>query len=360
MIASRISLTSLLASTNGYTYKHCVQTMDDDGLGRSRQFNRLRLLRTLLSEPAQSRAELGQGLGVSRATITALLTELEHAGMVEQQFDATPEERRRSIGRPPLQISLSPTAAYAVGLDFGHRHVRAAVCDLAGEIVADGWSAASVDDDPAGSLDLAQRLTGEVLADAGVDVSRVIGVGAGFAAPVNPATGSIYAEDILPGWSDIEPAAELEARLGLPVLIDTGAHAGAMGEHLFGAGRGVDHMAYVRLSAGVGLGLILGGSPYRGANGLAGELGHISFGEDGVPSGHVLIPARPYFIGLFLGQEEPFDTPYQGRYFHEGGRFVCVGNPPPSATSAARSWPTARRPARSTSTRSRASTPRSG
>jgi hypothetical protein len=59
---------------------------------------------------------------------------------------------------------------------------------------------------------------------------------------------------------------------------------------------------------------------------------YISFGQDEVPSGHVLIPARPYFIGLFLGQEDQLDTPYQGRYFHEGGRFVCLGHPPPHDT----------------------------
>jgi hypothetical protein len=59
---------------------------------------------------------------------------------------------------------------------------------------------------------------------------------------------------------------------------------------------------------------------------------YISFGEDDIPSGHVLIPARPYFIGLFLGQEEKLNTPYQGKFFHEGGRFVCVGHPPPYDT----------------------------
>jgi hypothetical protein len=59
---------------------------------------------------------------------------------------------------------------------------------------------------------------------------------------------------------------------------------------------------------------------------------YISFDETDVASGHVLIPARPYFIGLFLGQEDQLDTPYQGRYFHEGGRFVCLGHPPPHDT----------------------------
>jgi hypothetical protein len=59
---------------------------------------------------------------------------------------------------------------------------------------------------------------------------------------------------------------------------------------------------------------------------------YIFFGQDTLPSGHVAIPALPYFIGLFLGQEEHLRTPYRGRYFHEGGRFVSVGNPQPYET----------------------------
>jgi Protein of unknown function (DUF3047) len=59
---------------------------------------------------------------------------------------------------------------------------------------------------------------------------------------------------------------------------------------------------------------------------------YIFFGRDKLPSGHVAIPALPYFIGLFLGQEELLNTPYLGRYFHKGGRFVCVGNPTPNET----------------------------
>ena len=68
----------------------------------------------------------------------------------------------------------------------------------------------------------------------------------------------------------------------MPVQIDNDANAGAMGEHLFGAGRGVADMVYLRLSAGVGLGLILDGQPYGGVAGVAGELGHIAVVEDGL------------------------------------------------------------------------------
>jgi hypothetical protein len=59
---------------------------------------------------------------------------------------------------------------------------------------------------------------------------------------------------------------------------------------------------------------------------------YIFFGQNKLPSGHALIPALPYFIGLFLGQEEHLNTPYQGQYFHEGGRFVSVGHPHPHDT----------------------------
>lgn len=69
----------------------------------------------------------------------------------------------------------------------------------------------------------------------------------------------------------------------------------------------------------------------RGVNNEALML-YIFFGRDKIPSGHFLIPALPYFIGLFLGQEEQLHTPYKGRYFHKGGRFVCVGNPVPHET----------------------------
>jgi predicted NBD/HSP70 family sugar kinase len=253
-----------------------------DILGVSaRDSNRFRILEALLRYPARSRGELGRALGLSRATVTAVLSELERAGMVEQQADGSADERR-AIGRPPLQVSLASDAAFAVGLDFGHQHIRAAVCDLGGQIVADRSEASEVDQHAFASLDAAQRLTTEVLAEAGVDSSRVIGVGVGLAAPVDASTGTVHADGILPGWAGIAPAEELEARLGMPVRVENGANAGALGEHLFGAGRGAGDMLYLRISSGVGLGLIIGGQLYGGVAGVAGEVGHITAVADGL------------------------------------------------------------------------------
>ena len=248
----------------------------------ARTDNRTRMLRALLNGPARNRAELSQALGLSRATVTLLLLELERAGMVAQQSDDRGYDRPRTIGRPPLQVSLAADAAFAVGLDFGHRHIRAAVCDLGGALIADRWSAGDVDGHPLASFDLAQRLVGDALADAGVSATDVIGVGVGLAAPLDSASDTIHAEGILPGWSGIEPARELEARLGMPVRVENDANAGALGEQLFGAGRGVGDIVYLRLSAGVGVGLILNGRPYRGVSGIAGEIGHIRVVNDGL------------------------------------------------------------------------------
>jgi hypothetical protein len=92
----------------------------------------------------------------------------------------------------------------------------------------------------------------------------------------------------------------------------------------------LEHFSTVRITWGVRK-YPAGASYARKINNEALML-YISFGQDELPSGHVLIPARPYFIGVFLGQEEPLNTPYQGQYFHEGGRFVCIGHPQPSET----------------------------
>jgi predicted NBD/HSP70 family sugar kinase len=227
--------------------------------------------------------------------------------MVEQQRHEGDDDRPPAIGRPPLQVSLAAGAAFAVGLDFGHRHIRSAVCDLAGNIVGDQWAATGTDTQPRTAFDLAHKLTMAALEEAGVAPSFVVGVGAGLAVPVDGATGLIHAEGILPGWDGVRPAAELEERLGLPVQVENDANAGAMGEHLFGAGRGVADMVYLRLTAGVGLGMILNGEAYGGVSGIAGEVGHTPVTEDGLicrcgNRGCLETVATPHAVADLLGR----------------------------------------------------------
>jgi predicted NBD/HSP70 family sugar kinase len=141
--------------------------------------------------------------------------------------------------------------------------------------VAEDFSPAEVDHAPTESLDLAHELVRASLRGAGIEPGRVLGVGMGLAAPIHKATGEIATEGILPGWHGIRPAHEMQARLGVAVELENDANVGALGEKVFGAARGVDDLIYVRVSAGIGAGLILGGRPYRGFGGVAGEIGHV-------------------------------------------------------------------------------------
>lgn len=241
-----------------------------------RQLNRLRVIEAIYRHPATSRAEITRRTGLARQTVSTILEELERAGLVqERSVPRSDDAPARNTGRPPILLSLVPGAAFAVGLDFGHQHIRVAVCDLSGQPIVDEWSPAEVDHAPTESLDLAHELVRDALTSAGIDRDRLLGVGMGLAAPINKATGELEADGILPGWHGIRPAAEMEARLGIPVELANDANVGALGEKVFGAGSEVNDLVYVRLSAGVGAGLILDGRPYHGALGVAGEIGHV-------------------------------------------------------------------------------------
>jgi predicted NBD/HSP70 family sugar kinase len=250
--------------------------IDEPVLG-PRQMNRLRIIEALYRHPVSSRADLARGAQLSRATVSTLVEELMRAGLVEERTgaEAPATSAEGAVGRPPVLLSLVSGAAFAVGLDFGHQHIRVALCDLTGEPIVDDYSVAEVDHAPAESLDLAHELVREALRSSGVTPSQLLGVGMGLAVPINKATGEPEADGILPGWHGIRPAAEMQTRLGIPVVLENDANVGALGEKAFGAARGVDDLIYIRLSAGIGAGLILEGHPYSGVAGVAGEIGHV-------------------------------------------------------------------------------------
>ena len=100
-------------------------------------------------------------------------------------------------------------------------------------------------------------------------------VGVSFGGPVDAARGVVLLSHHVPGWENTPLRQWLEARLGVPVAVDNDANAGALGEWRFGAGQGCDSILYVTVSTGIGGGWIVNGQPYRGADGMAGEIGHI-------------------------------------------------------------------------------------
>ena len=240
---------------------------------------RVRVLRALSSRSALSRAELVQYTGLARATVGSVIDDLIDAGLVRKTTEATPASAR--TGRPPQLLSLEPRAAYAVGLDIGHDHVRLILTDLVGTTLWDESVQLAVDGDPDGALSTAVELLDRAITDIGVPRERILGLGLGIACPVDKATGALHAEGIMPGWLGMRPAEELASRTGLSVRIINDANAGVLAERRFGAARDCANVVYLRLSSGIGAGVMCDGRMLQGTGGLAGELGHVTVEPQG-------------------------------------------------------------------------------
>jgi len=238
-----------------------------------REEGRLRVLQALYDGAAASRPELVRVTRLSRATVSSLVADMIAAGLVSEDSDQA-EPESRPTGRPAQPLSLNRSAAYAVGADIGHTHVRVALCDLYGTPVWDQLELMEVDGAPRETLDLTADLIERALRDCPVPRGRVLGLGADIASPVT-SDGAMGADGIMPGWVGIRPGEELERRTGLAVQLINDANAGALAEHRYGAGRDTDDLIYVRLSAGIGAGIVTAGRLLLGTGGLAGEVGHL-------------------------------------------------------------------------------------
>jgi predicted NBD/HSP70 family sugar kinase/biotin operon repressor len=240
----------------------------------------LRAITALLgSGGPQSRADLARGSGLSRTTVSSLVSELlEHGLVVETEDRGTPY--KGGSGRPPLLVALAVRPGGVAGVDVGHGHVHVSVSDRSAAIQAE--VEVLTDTDPRGSdtLDLAADLVRHAADEAGTPAAELLCVGLCVPAPIDRRSARVDPL-VLPGWHELAPADELSRRLGLPVVVDNDANLGAMAEHQHGAGRGTTDLLYVKLASGVGAGIVLGGRLHRGATGLAGEIGHVLAREDG-------------------------------------------------------------------------------
>ena len=229
-----------------------------------------------------SRADIARQTGLARSTVSSLVSDLQGSGLVVESPSANGRDHGNSKGgRPPVLLTLNPSAGAVLGIHFDHRFVRVAVAELDHRILAEEARELDVDHDAASTFDVAAELAEHVVARAGVKAERLLGAGVAVPGPIDHETGAVGSTTIMPGWVGLDLAAELERRLSLPVHIDNDANLGALAESVLGAGRDVSEMVYVMLSSGIGAGLVLGGRLHRGARGTAGEIGHVVVNEQG-------------------------------------------------------------------------------
>ncbi len=251
-----------------------MESSDSGSLRSLRELNRGRVVDALRDRGRASRAEIARATGLSRSTVSSIVSDLIDSGLLTEQRDALGVAHGEAGGRPPVLLSLDPSAGLAVGIDFGHTHLRVAVSDLSHEVLAETRRELDVDHSADQGLDAAAELVDQVLEEGKVDRNGVLGVGMGLPGPIDSSTRTVGSSSILPGWVGVDAAAEMGRRLRLPVHVENDANLGALAEYVWGSGRGHSDVIYIKLSSGVGAGLLLGGRLHEGAGGTAGEIGH--------------------------------------------------------------------------------------
>ncbi len=238
------------------------------------------VLQLVWRERQISRAEIARRQDLSRSTVSIIVEELLDLGLVKEV--GAGESRG---GRRPIVLQFDDAAGAILGVDLGATHVAVTLTDLRGGVLAWQHQRHPVRDEPRSALALVDALADRCLEAWGGPRDRVLGAGMAVPSPVDPERPDELNEVVVPTWRGVKVGAGLRARFGIPVLVDNDANLGALAERWWGAGQGVDDFAYIKLATGIGSGFVFGGQIYRGAGGVAGEVGHLSIDPSGEPCG---------------------------------------------------------------------------
>jgi predicted NBD/HSP70 family sugar kinase len=217
-----------------------------------------------------SQADLVRLTGLASGTVSTIVRDLATAGIVATVAGS---------GRRGTAVRLARGAGLVAGIDFGHRHVAVAVGDMAGSVLAEERRPLASTHEAAEGLGIARGLLDDLLRNVDASASDVRNVGLGLPAPISDDI--VMSSAILPGWVGLNARDVASQGLGVPALVENDANLGALAEFRHGAGRGHRNLVFVKVSSGVGAGLILDGALFRGRDGSAGEIGHVTLDERG-------------------------------------------------------------------------------
>ncbi|WP_436757196.1 ROK family protein [Streptosporangium sp. V21-05] len=227
------------------------------------------LLNILRDGQARTRAELVQLTGLARSTLAQRLDAL-----LSQQWIIPTEEAISSGGRPAIAFTFNRTARVVLSADLGATHARVAVTDLGTTVLAERAAEVSIDRGPEETLGWLRRTFEEMLTETGHRPEEICGIGVGLPGPVEHSSGRPVNPPIMPGWDGFPVPEWLGSRLGAPVLVDNDVNIMALGEH-WAARPEADHLIFVKIGTGIGCGIISDRRLHRGAQGAAGDIGHI-------------------------------------------------------------------------------------
>jgi glucokinase-like ROK family protein len=235
-----------------------VIVLDEVRLGRSR-----------------SRSELVERTGLGRAIVAQRVGELLERGLVVEG-DVGPS----TGGRPPRQLAFRARAGHVLVADLGATSIDVAVTDLDGRILGHHDEPARIEAGPDACLDRVDELFDLLLRTTQAAPGSLWGVGIGVPGPVEFQTGRPISPPIMPGWDGYPIRERFAARYAAPVWVDNDVNVLALGEWRSGVAAGHEDVVVVKIGTGIGAGIISGGRLHRGAQGSAGDVGHIQIVDD--------------------------------------------------------------------------------
>lgn len=217
---------------------------------------------------ARSRSEIAGLTGLTRGIVAQRVADLLARGLVAESMAPS------TGGRPPRRLALRADAGHVLVADVGATSIDVAVADLAGRVLGRRDTEADVSAGPLAILSLVEGLADRLLADA-APPGPLWGVGIGLPGPVEFGSGDPVSPPIMPGWDRYPVRERFTSRHGVPVWVDNDVNIMALGEWRAGVARGHANVVFVKVGTGIGAGIICGGALHRGAQGSAGDIGHI-------------------------------------------------------------------------------------
>jgi predicted NBD/HSP70 family sugar kinase len=217
----------------------------------------------------RTRPELVDETGLARTSVVNRLAALTAVGLVTPAGNAA-----ASGGRPATKLKFNPESRVCIGIDLGATHGAVGVLNLLGEVLREERRTLDIADGPTAVLTWAVETAERLLLESGRSPGELLGIGVGVPGPVEHTTGRPIRPPIMPGWDAFDIPGFVRRRLPAPVLVDNDVNLLALGEHAT-HWPDVNELLFIKVSTGIGAGMIIGGALQRGSRGSAGDIGHV-------------------------------------------------------------------------------------
>lgn len=235
----------------------------------------LRIVNLVRTGTASTRPEIGRVTGLGRGVVTQRVEQAIQMGYLEDgEFGPS------SGGRAPRTLRFRSDRARLVVCALGALHINVGIATLDGEIVDQSHRAWEIARGPAETLDVVQEIVDGLLARTGD--APVWGVAVGVPGPVDFASGRPVAPPIMPGWNGFDIRRRFEQRYEAPTWVDNDVNLLALSERAHRMSEDTD-LIYCKIGSGIGAGLLSQGRIHRGANGAAGDIGHVRVRDSEAP-----------------------------------------------------------------------------